>query len=68
MKATLDTSGISLTGVKFSDDEDKKAIKQMTKNQFQDTVCQATFFPNTSPLRLSLGLDLSFNLGLRLAA
>ena len=24
VKATLDTSGISLTGVKFSDDEDKK--------------------------------------------
>lgn len=38
VKATLDTSGISLTGIKFGDDEDKKAIKQMTKNQFQDTV------------------------------
>ena len=53
MKATLDTSGISLTGVKFSDDEDKKAIKQMTKNQFQDTV-----FSKSSGMSVLLTTDI----------
>lgn len=53
VKATLDRSGISLTGVKFSDDEDKKAIKQMTKYQFQDTV-----FSKSSGMSVLLTTDI----------
>jgi hypothetical protein len=53
VKATLDSSGISLTGIKFGDDEDKKAIKQITKDQFQDTV-----FSKTSGMSVLLTTDI----------
>lgn len=53
VKATLDTSGISLTGIRFGDAEDKKAIKQMTKNQFQDTV-----FSKSSGMSVLLTTDI----------
>lgn len=53
VKAALDTSGISLTPIRFGDDNDKKAIKQMTKNQFQDTV-----FSKSSGMSVLLTTDI----------
>jgi hypothetical protein len=53
VKAALDSSGISLTGIKFGDEDDKKAIKQITKNQFQDTV-----FSKSSGMSVLLTTDI----------
>jgi hypothetical protein len=53
IKPTLDASGISLTTIKFGEDTDKKAIKQMTKSQFQDTV-----FSKSSGMSVLLTTDI----------
>lgn len=54
VKGTLDKSGgLSLTAIKFSDESDKKAIKQISKVQFQDTV-----FSKSSGMSVLLTTDI----------
>ena len=53
IKVTLDKSGISLTNIKFGEEDDKGAIKQITKPQFQDTI-----FSKSSGMSVLLTTDI----------